>query len=95
MYIFCTSRYIVATDGLLCDKNAGAWVSMVSYLKKLEYKREKKFWEPFRNSLLNSTANSANNLIFKSETIETNAPPFLSHINSYVATVFYIKKPNK
>ena len=26
---------ILATDELLCDKNAGAWVSMVSYLKKM------------------------------------------------------------
>ena len=27
----------VATDELLSDKNAGAWVSMVSYLKKINY----------------------------------------------------------
>ena len=30
----------MATDELLCDKNAGAWVSMLSYLEK-QIKREK------------------------------------------------------
>ena len=27
------SQYTVATNELLCDKNASAWVSMVSYLQ--------------------------------------------------------------
>ena len=27
------SQYTLATNELLCDKNASAWVSLVSYLK--------------------------------------------------------------
>ena len=48
---------------IISAKNARAWVSMVSYLKKeLKIKileRKKKFWEPFRICLLNKYSQSS------------------------------------
>ena len=49
-------RFTLHTDELLCDKNAGVWVSMTPYLNKNGGKRS---WGPFRMCLLNSEANSA------------------------------------
>jgi hypothetical protein len=53
----------VPINKILNAKNVLAWVSMVSYLKKINenknIKEKLKSWELFRSCLLNSTANPA------------------------------------
>ena len=55
------SQATVAIPKIISVKNARAWVSMISYLKKKikVIKWKKKSWEWFRICLLNSTANPA------------------------------------